>query len=134
MILKFLEEPKDNIIALFITDSLDNILETIKSRCQIINCFYDISSEVEENDVIEVNKILFEDDKYVSLLKIKDNYKSYERIDLIKLLKRLLDYYCKRELDTDTIEKIKLLNKAISLLNNNVNFDYVFDYIILNRR
>lgn len=33
-ILKFLEEPEDKIIAILITKSLNNVIETIKSRCQ----------------------------------------------------------------------------------------------------
>lgn len=35
-ILKFLEEPEDNIIAILLTDNVYQILDTIKSRCQII--------------------------------------------------------------------------------------------------
>ncbi len=35
-ILKFLEEPDNDLIAILITDNISSILETIKSRCQII--------------------------------------------------------------------------------------------------
>lgn len=35
-ILKFLEEPSDDIIAILLTDNLENVISTIKSRCQII--------------------------------------------------------------------------------------------------
>lgn len=35
-ILKFLEEPNDNIIAFLITNNFDNVLATIVSRCQIV--------------------------------------------------------------------------------------------------
>lgn len=35
--LKFLEEPEDDIIAILLTDNIDKVLPTIKSRCQIIN-------------------------------------------------------------------------------------------------
>lgn len=35
-ILKFLEEPNDDIIAFLITNSFDNVISTIVSRCQII--------------------------------------------------------------------------------------------------
>ena len=35
-ILKFLEEPNDDIIAFLITNSFDNVMTTIVSRCQII--------------------------------------------------------------------------------------------------
>ena len=36
-ILKFLEEPEDNIIALLLTDNRYSVLETILSRCQILS-------------------------------------------------------------------------------------------------
>lgn len=36
-ILKFLEEPADNIIAILLTDNISNVIPTILSRCQVIN-------------------------------------------------------------------------------------------------
>lgn len=36
-ILKFLEEPVDDIIAILITDNINMLLPTIISRCQVIN-------------------------------------------------------------------------------------------------
>lgn len=38
--LKFLEEPTENIIGFFITSSRDNVISTIKSRCQIYSSYY----------------------------------------------------------------------------------------------
>ena len=36
-LLKFLEEPTDNIIAILVTNNFSNVISTIVSRCQIIN-------------------------------------------------------------------------------------------------
>lgn len=36
-ILKFLEEPANNIIAILLTDNINNVIPTIISRCQVIN-------------------------------------------------------------------------------------------------
>lgn len=36
-ILKFLEEPADDIVAILLTDNISSVLPTIKSRCQVIN-------------------------------------------------------------------------------------------------
>ena len=58
--LKFLEEPEDDIIGFFITNNINNVINTIKSRCEIINLFYDRS-------VLEINTIDNE-----------ENYKHYE--------------------------------------------------------
>ena len=38
------------------------------------------------------------------------------------------------DLNSDNLNKIKLLNDAIILLNCNVNIDYVFDYVLLGGR
>lgn len=36
-ILKFLEEPEDDIIAILLTDNINMVIPTIKSRCQVLN-------------------------------------------------------------------------------------------------
>ncbi len=39
-ILKFLEEPEDDILGFFLTNNKENIIDTIRSRCQIILDYY----------------------------------------------------------------------------------------------
>jgi len=65
-ILKFLEEPLDGVVAFFITTNLDSVLTTIKSRCQIINCFYE-SNEISKDDDISIISKLVNKNKYVSI-------------------------------------------------------------------
>ena len=52
---------------------------------------------------------------------------------IVKKLKkaRTRDIEEAREINYDTLNKIRVLNNAITLLNNNVNIDYVFDYMLL---
>lgn len=49
-LLKFIEEPENGLIGFFITNNKENIIDTIKSRCQIISNFYfeknDFSSDI----------------------------------------------------------------------------------------
>lgn len=47
-ILKFLEEPADDIVAILLTDNISYVLPTIKSRCQVIN-FNRIKKSIKEN-------------------------------------------------------------------------------------
>lgn len=47
-ILKFLEEPADDIVAILLTDNISYVLPTIKSRCQVIN-FNRIKKNINEN-------------------------------------------------------------------------------------
>lgn len=134
LILKFLEEPMDGVIAFFITDNLDAVLPTIKSRCQIVNIFYNVEDKSNTNDYELLEKNLFDNNKFYSLIKIKKIFEKLERNELIEMFKGLLLHYYESDLNSDNLNKIKLLNDAIILLNCNVNVDYVFDYVLLGGR
>ena len=130
MILKFLEEPMNGIIAFFITTNLDSVLSTIKSRTQIVNVFYD--KEVIENyDDIEILLDFFKKDKYIALFNAKNYFKKYDRNMLIELFTSYLSYCYKDFNDDKQIKEIKKVNKVINMLNDNVNVDYVFDYLFI---
>lgn len=49
-ILKFLEEPEDNIVAILVTPSQYLLFDTIKSRCQVIS----LSNNQNQSDIIEL--------------------------------------------------------------------------------
>lgn len=51
-ILKFLEEPEENIIAILVTDNVYQLLDTIRSRCQIISVS---KSKINKNYSVEEN-------------------------------------------------------------------------------
>ncbi|MBR3362947.1 MAG: hypothetical protein IKG40_03375 [Bacilli bacterium] len=57
-ILKFLEEPEENVIAILVTENLYNVLETIRSRCQIITLRENKNNFQEENTPERIKKIL----------------------------------------------------------------------------
>lgn len=130
IILKFLEEPMDGIVALFITTNLDAVLPTIKSRCQIINVFYESKIKYNLDDIKLIDK-LFNENKYINIFVAKKNFEKYDRNKLIELFNNYL-LKCYNELESNNnLLKIKVLNKVIGLLNSNVNIDYIFDYLIL---
>ncbi len=130
LILKFLEEPPQGVIGILITTNLDAVLSTIRSRCQIINIFYDISNVVDDNQIQLINNF-FNQNKYEMLFNAKKTFETYDRKSLINLFE-LYIHNCYRHTDkTFKPEIIRKLNRAITLLNNNVNIDYVFDYLLL---
>ena len=47
-ILKFLEEPEDDIIAILIANNRYSVIETILSRCQVLSLKKDVSTEYED--------------------------------------------------------------------------------------
>ena len=136
-ILKFLEEPSDDIIALLLTNNLNMVLPTIKSRCQILNFKNEISilndedrlkrnlfieSLEKDDEEIEniINKCIFfienlESKKLSTVIYIKellwDNFKTNEDINI---LFGFMTY-----LYIDSIYKI--MNKDIKYMNKYIN-------------
>ena len=132
LILKFLEEPSKGIVAFFITTNLDSVLTTIRSRCQIINVFYDnINDDLINSKSNVLKDFLYDNNKYFSIIKVKKEFEKYDRSELIILFKDFLETCYKDVLNKNNMFLIKKINKCISMLNNNVNVDYVFDYLLL---
>lgn len=98
-ILKFLEEPEDNIVALLLTDNRYSILETILSRCQILS-------------LKETNLLDEEEDQFLEFLKFVVN-----PIDFFKRY----NYFINNYITDKTIAKEKLLqveSTIVQYLNN----------------
>ena len=98
-ILKFLEEPEDNIIALLLTDNRYSVLETILSRCQILS-------------LKETNLLDEEEEQFLEFLKFvvnpTDFFKKY-------------NYFINNYITDKNIAKEKLLqveSTVIQYLNN----------------
>lgn len=148
-LLKFLEEPEDNIFGFFITDKLQTILPTIKSRCEIYN--YRFGS----NNILDVLEISEEEygsyfdyafdlvdklngsPKYLLMTESK-NFAKKERIEIeiiLKLIKKIytIKYenllfkkyenidYVSRILSQITTNDLKVVVKRIKLLDNILN-------------
>lgn len=63
--LKFLEEPDANILGFFITNNANNVISTIKSRCEVLKVYY-------ETDKLNINK--FNDEEYKERFEVAINY------------------------------------------------------------
>ena len=101
--LKFLEEPADDILGFFITDNQENVINTIRSRCQIIKVNYDeiMDNKVDDNFLKLLNSSIKEDydewfisrKEYVELIGDRigliDNFKNFEEI-MVKYNRYLL--------------------------------------------
>ena len=133
-ILKFLEEPEENIIAILITDNRYKVINTILSRCQIIS-FKNNTYEIDENEKNEeyleaINKFVlyYENNHIDTLLNIKnlwfDTFTNKEQmiigLDLLILYyKELIDLKCNKKIInfvkyedkmTKIIEKLSINN------------------------
>ncbi len=142
-ILKFLEEPSPNIIAILLTKNRYKMIDTIVSRCQLLSLksvddledFNDYSYFakylVDPDDLLlnydEItNKLFIDEEKKIDKKRMKDFF--------LELSKLLLDYYNQSgNIDDDTIKVldkidrkrifhfVKTIEEEISKLDYNVN-------------
>ncbi len=90
-ILKFLEEPVVNVIAILVTDNMYQLLDTIISRCQIISLkknFIKSDSELE----LVADYIFGDSEKRLEFLNSDDS------VDMINNIKNFICYYEKNKL------------------------------------
>ncbi len=157
-LLKTLEEPSESVYAFLITSSIDNVISTIKSRCQIIQCETDNKLYDREliNKAIPLIKELEEIGSKAIAYNSNDFYKSFEKVELKDILNIMELFYkdCLNKiyglkLDTfdeyeDVIEevvknnkydkiikKIKILNENIDLLKYNLNGNLFIDKLLI---
>ena len=88
-ILKFLEEPSENIVAILLTDNLPKVLPTIKSRCQNL-----IFKNKKEEDINKLDILLNE---YKTKVYDKEDYEE----EFVKLKENMINFI-------NQIEKLKM--------------------------
>jgi len=155
-LLKFLEEPEGNIIAILEVDNRYKVLETIRSRCQVYTLinkkikreFLDYELLVEVIKVLELKKL-----NSISYLPIvlKNDYKNKEFwssffYDMIYIYENairkqqnidfydygeILDLIIKSNSLNSIIYKIEILFKNIERLDYNLNMPMMFDQFIM---
>lgn len=149
-LLKTIEEPNENVYAFLITSNMNNVPETIKSRCQ---CIFVSSSIVNNNNLFRALalEILEQIEKYG--IETSANYSEiYKKVEnrnaLLEILKEIYDIYMNilynkvgvksvlngiftLENDIDLIcKKILFINSLIEKGNFNINKDILIDEII----
>lgn len=142
--LKFLEEPEDDIIAILMTNNINNVLSTIVSRCKMIK-FSSSNNLKKIDDKLEQLAIDFvygvETKGNDMILSVKDIWfsvvTSKERDNMILVFDKMIDIYydimnilLKRDnikcvLWKDKIEEISLYNSLDSILKKiNILLEY----------
>ncbi|MBQ7137226.1 MAG: hypothetical protein IJO43_04550 [Bacilli bacterium] len=153
-ILKFLEEPEENIVALLITTNKSKVLDTIVSRCQYIVLdsnkekvknptdnslqLYNILEEHHQRSGLELFKIL---EGYGDRNSIKEALSElvwiYEQTLLIKLgvieldSNKMFDKIVKNNTIEDIQKRINSIIFAVDSLEYNVNLKLLVDKLII---
>ncbi|MEK7160071.1 MAG: hypothetical protein AAB702_01155, partial [Patescibacteria group bacterium] len=129
--LKLLEEPPNNTIIMVLVNSLDFLLPTILSRCNILTL--EKSQKLEKESLEEYLKILKEIQKGEGLLKIaQDNGKNRE--EALKFLENLmLAAHENLENDKTLIKLFKNMQKTYTIIKTaNVSPRFALENLFLN--
>ncbi len=152
-LLKFLEEPEDGIIGIFITENKENVISTIRSRCQIFRCDYhiDISDKVNEDILQDVKNYLNAiyknpDDLVYNKTHMSGYYK--ERMEWEIFFYTML-YYMKDSCIENKFGKISMLENmsknnviriiflitdVLKYIKSNGNIDLILDKFVIEMR
>lgn len=128
--LKFLEEPDDNIIAILMTNNINNVLSTIISRCKVVklnNILDDNKLVDEELENIAIDLIDILENKGIDLLvNIKDvlfsKITSKDRDKLIVLFDIMVNIYydvLKKNIGSNDIKYLKYKDVIFDIANKN---------------
>jgi len=146
-ILKFLEEPEEDIIAFLVTDNRYHVLETILSRCQVLTLKEDNLSFEEDDDILDLLKCVVRPKnffiKYNYFLSnvLVDKNIALEKFKIIEnIIVSYLNYeYCDNSIDDKIILILKdsstdklllslsIFEEEIPRLEFNVNFKLWLD-------
>ena len=152
-LLKFLEEPEDNILGFFITTNKENVISTIRSRCQIVSSFYEIDeSQLYVNDYLDEVKIylnsIYKNREDIVYNKTNMSGKYKDRKEWEDFFTTMLYYIrgCYSGVEKYKIEMVKNINKfklfkivtiiedVLKHIKFNGNIDLILDKFVIEMR
>ena len=131
-LLKVLEEPPANTMIILLSQTLDEILPTIISRCRLI----ELEKETPKNDFEKAEKILlsFKDKGIGERLKIAQDY-SKDRETALNFINELIytsENLLKKSKDMELVRLIRKLHEAqIEIKNTNTNLRLLMEHFLL---
>lgn len=148
--LKFIEEPEKNIIGFLITNNRENVISTIKSRCEIVKVMYEkenqnITDRIQELAINYLYKIEVEKQQTIVYNKTILDEK-LEREEMFFFFKAIFQIYYDLFQGKSILEKLKpmeqytqdmllyrldLVGKMLERLNYNVNINLLLDAFVL---
>ena len=142
-ILKFLEEPEDDIIAILLTDNLSMVIPTIKSRCQILN-FKNVRDIFETEDKLKTNLLVEDKSEEEIEILINNSIEVANSLEKKKLNTLIYEKDLLQEKFKDNSEIMLLLNFLTDLymdslykkLNKDIkymiNYEEILDLVVEN--
>lgn len=142
-LLKFLEEPEDNIYAFLISSNVDMVLPTIRSRAQIIRVEESKTFNIEKIDDNVLNKTikfveLFEENKIKTIAYLPTVLDKKEEKDNVIALINTMKYFYRDCLNYKIMNQVNYFNKYIELIKlvckQNTEDVLLNKLIVLNKR
>lgn len=121
-ILKFLEEPQDNIVAILLTSNRYRVLDTIISRCQILNLLNEDEEEKIESNLMNFIEDINSNKKLILSYDLYINNLFFDKESSITNLNILEKYFCK------CLDQNNISNTKENLLKNMSN-EKILQYI-----
>ena len=143
-ILKFLEEPQENIYGILLTENFEKILPTIISRCQIMNYTFPDKEEFLSTIIVNKNKtIAYENDYFGDLFTNRLDFYNY-----FEILENIISESLNKQYNKETKESfvlndlvnlpsitliniLNITNKLKCLIKNNINLNLLLDRYII---
>lgn len=153
-ILKFLEEPEENIYAILLTENYEKILPTIISRCQVLNFIFPYNEENKEllNKMMEfISKIIIKKNKMIAYEYeyfydvLKDRIVFYECFSTLeKIVSETINMKCNHKYNEiyvceelveypldSVINILNITNRLKCLIKSNINLNLLVDRYII---
>ncbi len=160
--LKFLEEPEDNILGFFVTNNKENIIDTIRSRCQIVVdnyedvCTFSIPkvwesiavNYIKEYELMHEEAILYNKnvilplvhDRKEALFLFQSIFQIYEVLFMCKVKNnnladeyKSLNFLLKKDNDY-FLKQLQYLSILLDDMNYNLNINLLIDRFVLESR
>lgn len=133
-ILKFLEEPEDNIVAILLTKNRYQIIDTILSRCQIIALKRKTPSNIDSDKALTFIKYMLKNGElFVNYKEILDNIMpdklvARQILEQVKLI--FIDYLEGNDvmIDLSNVDKNKVVTWVLILESEMKKLDYNVNY------
>lgn len=150
-ILKFIEEPENNTIGFLITNNKENVINTIKSRCEIVKAIYNTHiAEHWDSSLVDLATQYIYDVEITKTKSIVANKQIMDQkleknqiTELFHIIHQLYLQLLQGNVENEklklleefslskVIQRIQLINDILDKLNYNVNINLLLDYFVL---
>lgn len=124
-LLKTLEEPPEYLNVLLVTNSLNKILPTIQSRCQVVQ----LEGEIEDLSQLQPLIKQLEQGRVSNKIELAEKYK--DRGEAIAIVDQLIHYYSQSSSGDQRLKNLNQLLKAKDYLQHNTNPQLTMENLFL---